>query len=449
MLLAYSAGAADPATRPATRLLDEAHRILADLRQRKAFIQAYRSESLLAQCASLRYRSRPDDALAEARGLSEPFYASLALGAMASQQLADDPKAAEALLMEAQQRATAIDHWMGSDATSVGYLFQVVPLFERKQAAIVLAASLANLKPWEGDAFRKSHAMLELSRAAIRVDPSLAGQLLEDARRNSQANHYYESIKLLSRHEASRQKDHTAEQVAAFYKSGRDLPVEDNPIVSEVVADAMTDLPTALARIKTLKAEQQDRVLYELADALAEDGRTQEATRLLDELEVRAKAMATETSWLHGGVARLRQTLRPHKPRTFSATDIDGFLAKPSAELLRDIAGESCPLTFRDVKQAGDFVAAARPLAPGIIPLEGDRALFGCSEKAAALGLLTRISLILGDTDAALQVAQQIDVPELRAMYLLQAEQDVHPLPQVVRGWPIYYMPPAEIRIGK
>lgn len=451
LLVALTGGvdAADPGREPAGRMLEEAHHILADLQKRNAFTQPYRCESLLTQCAILRYRSHPDEALAEARGLSEPFFASLAIGGMASQQIERDAKTAEELLMEAQRRALAIDHWMGSDATSLGYLFQVVPLFERKQAAAALAASRVNLKAWEGDAFVKSRAMLELSRVALVVDPSLAGQLLQDARRNPQSNHYYESIKLLSRTEASRQPQRTTEQVAAFYRSGRDLPAEDDPIVSALVADAMRDVPAACERIKTLKEDQQNRLLYELTDALAEDGRKEEAMRLLEQLEARAKGNATEVTWLHGGIAHLQERLRARQPQAVSVAEIDGFLGKPSAELLREITREDRPLTFRDARQAKDFVAAARPLAPQVQPLLGAEALYWDMQRLAAMGVLTRVCAILGDVDAALQIAGQVDTPELRAMYLLQAEEDLHPLPEVMRGWPIHYMPAQDIRIGK
>ena len=70
---------------------------------------------------------------------------------------------------------------MGPDATSLPYLFQLIPLFKPAQAKPLLAASRENLRQWKADDVGKSHAMAALSRAMIVVNPSGVADLLLEA----------------------------------------------------------------------------------------------------------------------------------------------------------------------------------------------------------------------------------------------------------------------------
>lgn len=451
VLVAGGVRAAGPGTMPGPGAagLEEAQRLLGELGTKKEFTEKDRIESLPGLCAVLRYRTHPEEALAAARGLSEPFYASLALGSMAARQIKSDPNGAEKLLREALERASTIKHYTGTDASSLGYLYALIPLLRADQAKGLLAVAREQLKAEEGDPMVKEHALLVLSRIAVAMDPALVAGLLEEAKGNPQSGHYYKAIQVLQRYQAGQEKQRTAAEAAAFYKSGKDWPDTEDPLVAAVLVDALGDLPGALARIKGLKEQTRAQAWYYVASALAEEGRTKEALGLLEQIAGLAKATG-DKSFLPWAEATLRAKLVPFQAPPNTAADVDAFLAKPSAELLREMAGGmNRATTFRDAKQARDFVAAALPLAPEVLPLEGGDGLYWGLEKAAVLGLLARVAAQLGDAEGSLKIAGQIEIPELRVMYLLEAEEDMHPLPEVVGGWPIHYMALGMIRIGK
>jgi len=430
-----------PKSEGAYQLLDEAVDILEGLQEKKEFIQSYRSESLLAECAALRYRYQPNEALEQARGLKEPFYSSLAFGAIAAQLLADDPIEAQKLLMKAQTQAVTIDHWTGSDATSLGYLFQLIQMFKPKQAQEILAASRRNLNLPKSYPTTKQHAMLILSQATLAVDPSQATSLLKDA---CKSHHYYESVQLLGRYKARNRKDWAAKELEAFYKSRRDWPSAHELIIAVLLENALADLPKAIERINTLPERQQDAARASIAEALKEAGRKKEAMAVLEVLESRAKA----AEWVYDYVrnARARWAAEEDATRPMSAEDIERFLAKPTMEALRRIADGGRPMAFQDAKQASAFVTEALPLAREIrewgYPHHG-------SPRSVMLGMLTRIKAAQGEPEQAKKIADEITIPELKAFYLLQAYEAFQPLPNVVQTWPLYFYTRPEIRIGK
>ena len=243
LLLAASRGAS--AEIPASPILDEAHRLLLDLRKNDAFIKSYRRDALIARCTILRYRTQPPAALDEARAIEEPFDASLALAAIAAQNLKDDPNAAERLYLEALGRAAKITHWTGTDATSFPYIFQLIPQFPADRSRALLAASRDILKIGEGDRQIKSKSVHALAKITLEVDPSLAESLLDSTR----SNQYSRATRLLGRTLAAKDKADVAKKAADFYASGKDWPSPETPLGAALAADALSDLPAALQRI--------------------------------------------------------------------------------------------------------------------------------------------------------------------------------------------------------
>lgn len=437
-----------PESEEAKRLFNEAVGLLKVLQEKKEFLEQYRSQSLLAECAALRYRNQPKEALEQARGLTEPFYSSLALGAIAAQLLPDNPIEAQKLLMEAQSQALTIDHWTGSDATSLGYLFQLIQMFKQKQAREILGASRGNLNSRRSNPTTKQHAMLVLSQATLAVDPSQAASLLEEACKATQYYHYYESVQLLGRYEARTRKGWATKELEAFYRSGRDWPASYEVISAVLLEDALADLPKASERIKTLPEGKQDAARVSIAQALKVAGRKEEASAVLEVLESRMKADAMQAQWVrdYATSARARWAAEEEVVRAVSAEDIVRFLAKPTAEALRTVAYRNRPMAFQDAKQASAFVTAALPLAREIwdmgYPHHG-------SPRSVLLGTLARIKAIQGEPEQAKKIADEITIPELKAFYLLQAYEACHPLPDVVRAWPLHFYPRPEIRIGQ
>ena len=315
-------------------ILDDADRIVKE--QRERFSRPDGPDALLAYSAALRFRDHPADALAAGRAIKEPFYASLAIGAMAARQLAGVPDNAAKLLLEAQGRAMAINHWSGSDATSMGYLFQVVPLFEQPLAERVLDASHANLRKWATDGQTSQHPMLMLSRATMAVKPGGVASLLDEITANrSFRSHHYDSVGLLSEFRFQNEKKWAAGQVDAFYKSGQDWPWPacETTLGGLLLADAMHDLPRALKRIATLPEGQQDIGRCAVMDALRGHGRAKEAQGVLELIEARAKAGAKQPDWISRTLpdVRPRWAAENKTPPSVRPADIDRFLADPTA----------------------------------------------------------------------------------------------------------------------
>ena len=63
--------------------------------------------------------------------------------------------------------------------------------------------------------------------------------------------------------------------------------------------------------------------------------------------------------------------------------------------------------------------------------------------------MLARISAMHGDLNQADKIAGEIAISELKAFYLMEAYAASRPLPEVLRGWPIYFYTQTEIRIEK
>jgi hypothetical protein len=136
LTMGSQAAAGDTANAQSRQTLDKATRILGDLQGTRA-LQHYLSESLLVECAVLRYRDHPKETLVATRVIKEPFYASLALRGISALRLENDPDEAKNLLLEAQDRALKIDHWTGSDATSLA-VAQALQEASRTEDALAL-----------------------------------------------------------------------------------------------------------------------------------------------------------------------------------------------------------------------------------------------------------------------------------------------------------------------
>lgn len=427
------------------RLLDDVNRMLDDLRKAKT-LQGYRSDSLTVQWAILRYRDQPEEALAVARVIKEPFYASLALGGISVLRLENDPDKAKDLFLEAQERALQIDHWTGSDATSLAYLFEVIPLFDSARAKSLLTASRKNLQRWTDDEHRKSRAMAALSRATIAVDPSGVDDLLQEVSTSPQSNHYFESVQLLGRFLARSRKQWAAKETDQFYQSRDRWPFSFKPLSAVLLEDAIADLAKARARIEGLPDNQQDQARLAVAQALQEASRTDEALTLLDEVDARTKAKVTQASWVRDLARKFRTLWTAEKVRAVSAEEVDRFLRQPELSGLRGMVNPTRLVVFRDGEQVGALVAAALPLVRRMkeesgFPHHG-------SPRSVLLGMLARIRAMQQDLERAEAIAGEITIPKLQAFYLMEACEVSRPLPGVLRGWPIYFYPRTEIRIG-
>jgi hypothetical protein len=438
---AFAANSADDAS---GQILDKAARILEHLRRTRSF-QHYLAESLMVECAVLRYRDHPKDALAAARAIKEPFYTSLALGGIAAQQLESDPAQAKELFLEAQERAIEIDHWTGSDATSLGYLFDLIPLFEPAQTKALLAISRKNLQRWNASAGQKSHPMAALSRAMISVNPSGVDELLQEVSNSEQSNHYHESIELLGRFVAQTRRKWAAKEAKQFYESGDDWPFAFCPLSAVLLEDALLDLPRARKRIRMLPDGPQDKAWVAVAQALEKVGRMEEALDLLDEVDARSKANVRQARWIRDAVRKFRTLWTTEKLGPVSAKEIDQLMEMPDSSTLNAMVYQKRPIVFRNEEQAAAFVAAALPPVRKMkelgYPHHG-------SPRSVLLGALARIMAMQKDLEQAENIAREIAIPELRAFYLMEAYVAIRPLPELLRGWPIYYYIRAEIRIG-
>ena len=444
--------AADRAADAPHSLVEAAAGILDELQATKAFVQGHRSDVLVAECAVLRYGHRPTEALAAARAIREPFCASLALGGIAAQQLDNDPSQANALFLEAQERALKIDRWSGPDATSLPYLFELIPLFKPTVAKTMVDASRENLRRWEADEYRKSHAMAALSRAMIAVNPSGVDGLLREASTSAQSNHYFKSIRLLGLFAVRMRKEWAGKEAERFYAAGRDWPPpwetidEYFPLVVVLQGDALADLPKALNRIERLPEEQQDRAHLDLAIALHEAGRTDEAILLLDKVVARTKANATQIRWVRDASRGLRAQWTAKKVHAVPPEEIDRFLDQPEPSALEAMRDHVRPVVlFRNDEQAAAFAERALPLAQGMkergYPHHG-------SPRSVLLGALAQIAAMQGDWDKTKKIADGIVIPELQAFYLMEAYAASRPLPDALREWPIYFYTRTEVRIG-
>ncbi|MBI4711183.1 MAG: hypothetical protein HY767_01805, partial [Candidatus Omnitrophica bacterium] len=188
-----NAGCARPET-GWDEFLEKAHDMLIDKEVRAKFTMPDKAGMLDAECAILRFDRHPKESLEEARNLTEPFFSSLAIGGIAAKTL--DMSQSEKLYIEALNRALKIDHWTGSDASSLGYLFQMIPQYKPKQADRLLEISWNILDSWKESDNQKSHAMRVLSMKVIEIEPESAKEILLN--KALKGDYYEDSIELLA-----------------------------------------------------------------------------------------------------------------------------------------------------------------------------------------------------------------------------------------------------------
>jgi hypothetical protein len=58
-------------------------------------------------------------------------------------------------------------------------------------------------------------------------------------------------------------------------------------------------------------------------------------------------------------------------------------------------------------------------------------------------------SAMIGHTDQALELSRRIDTPVSRAGYLLDAYEQINPMPPVVSDWPIRFWRRIDVSIQK
>jgi hypothetical protein len=421
--------------------------------QKKEFFQGYRAEALVAHFAADRYQADARGALDWARQIKSPFFSSLAVGACAARCIKSDPLAAQQLVLGAQERALSNHGYVGSDATSLNYLFQLTPLFEPALAKPLLTASRRNVQQWFGDGLEKSKPTLELAHQVVALEPASVDDFLKEITADKYlTNHLYESIQFLGTHLARTRKDWAAAQVAAFYESGKGLPGTDTVLFNLIMEDALNDLPKALGKIKAMGVDDQGQALFYVARALRDGGRLKESAAIVEDIQARINAKAEGTGWIAGVLPPARERwaadderdkIAPPAPP--GAEQIDAFMARPETDR-RFLDNRN--LHFRDAKQAMAFVEKALPLARAATDPVGGRGSVPGGRRGAILGNLSHIAALAGDPARAKTIADEITVPEMRAFYCLVAYEVSHPLPAPARSWPIFLFTVPENRIG-
>lgn len=399
-------------------------------------------DALLAKLSILESQSNLEAGLDRARSIEDPSYASLALGGIAAVELASDRNASAALFREALERSMAITHWTDDHATSLGLLFGLLPSYPRKEAYDLLAASEEALDTWESDDHQKSAALLALSKATAAVAPEKARELLLDVALTS--NHYWDSIEYLGAFMARQSLEETLKLAEECYEAKKNWPNEQYFLRAVLIELARTDCRRAFEGIKKMRDLDREIAAVKLAEALLAVERQKEACEVVDYI----RSLESEFNWTQQSLERLQVRFeadrKPPSPANVVRPElIDGFLRDPNATAWRALPWIT-RIIFRDKEQVREFMAKALPLTESTQDLP-DR--YHGSQHSMAFGLMTICSAMLGDTDRALELSDRIETPALHAGYLLDAYEQVHPMPAVVSDWPVRFWRRVEVSI--
>lgn len=417
-------------------LLDTAHALLAMVDSPPVWDLPDSPGPLRARCAVLRYPKHPAESLATARTKLDPFYASLALGAMAAQSLSKDAERAAGLLMEAQQAALPIDHWTGNDATSMGYLFQLIPHYPEPQAEDLLSKSRSNLARWAADSLRKAHPMQVLAEVMMQLEPAEAATFLLDT--VSQDHHYHASVNTIGRSLARRDLEDAWGLVQRLGKSARSRPAYYELAAAVLTEVALKDMEDALARAETFPEYARLMVYIKIGHNLLEDGELEKARSVVDRLTP-----------LSAEIGELGQTVASLQARLAAATqggssrveigpeDIERFLQAPDQLALRRIM-DARRIAFADQEQAIAFVEASWPFAGTVYRLLKGKSLPGLRASVwSGWRFLSRVSATAGDAQTAYRACCGVSDLQARIGLLLEAYEIANPLPEPVRKWPL------------
>lgn len=414
-------------------------------------------DQLIVQLIIQEADANPEQAAVRASKLQNPFYASLALGGVAAVQLPHNPQAAEVLYRKAVERAHTITGYTGEYPTSLHFLFTLITRFPREQAREVLAFSRKNcMAPVQSDDVDdvvNQYPLLELAKATVSVEPTAAYDLLFSVAVKS--NHYYASSEYLATYLAEQDLAGTLKAAEESYQTNFGGSSRD-ALSATLYVLARNDLDKALQGIWRMQYPDDEFTALTLAKQLLTVGKKTEAKKVIADVErvitdVEKKRGKSSLEWTMRTLKELHQQLLTNAlPTAISTivtpTMIDNFLKNPDSDKLEFFSTRQ--VVFRDKLQASHFVTVALPLAATINNKVGVKSLYEGSSRLSIYGFLVSCAAIAGDIRQALEIANKISVPELRASYLLEAYAAVRPFPPVVSDWPIhFFIRPLKISI--
>lgn len=432
-LAGVSAYATDDKVVPAkSLLLNEAKQIIVE--NRDQFIVKHKIEALLAKLSILESQSDTSSALDRARAIESPFYSSLALSGIAATEIRSDPAISAKHFQEGLARSLEIKEWNGSNATSLGYILDLLPAYPEKQSLELLKASRDTFSSWDGSDVQKGSALLSLSKVTTAIAPGEAQELLDEVALKS--NHYWESIEYLGTFMAQQSMEEALERSKQRYKEGKDWPNDVNFLRAVLLELAKTDFPGAFAGIKEMQGLDQEITAVKLTDFLLAQSRKKEAQLVIDHIQ----SLKSDFNWTQESLKTLRRELERVEPMptpsdTITPEAIDSFLKMPSTDGFQSIS-HSKSIVFRDEPQIRDFITKSLPF---VEPIQEMGYPHHGSPRSSALGLLVVCSALIDEIPQALELSKRISIPELRASFLLYSYEAGSPMPSTVSEWPIHF----------
>ena len=428
--------------------IEESHKILYTPIFMTQFKNNYRSESLYAKLVILQYPQSPNKSLNDLKSLSNNFYQSLALGGIVSIEQKLNPQEAEKLYIDALNKALKIDHYTGSDASSMNYLFQLIPYFKDTQIQRLLDLSWKILDDWEDSPTRKSRAMLTLSQITTDVRPSLAKEILLDKALKS--NHYWDSIEVLSVFLYKNSPNETLKIAQEYYDTSKNWPMCNDFLIAVLVAHARDNFNDTFERIKKMRELDKAIVCMKLSKKLVADGQKRKAIKILDYLDSLVKSNISRPDnavYVHarGLSIKLRREIKEGKENNYQSDiilpeTIDEFLKQPNLSAFNEIIKSdriSNKIQFRNKKQVEKFISKGLPYAKKIrdrgYPHHG-------SPRSIAIGTLALIAAKINSPELTMNIAREISIPELRAFYLMEAYEINTGLLSVTKVWPLRFL---------
>ena len=406
------------------------------------FIALNASEVLATKLSILQSHKDAQQALNRARAIENPFYSALAIGGIAATEMRSAPSASTNHFCEALITSRSISHWTGSHATSLCFLFELLPFYPKEEASLLLGTSKETFDAWKASDYQKGQALLAFAKATTSVSPTNATSLLFDVAIKS--NHYWDSIEYLAGFIAKQSPDKTLRLAEAHYQASRDWPNDQYFLRAVLIERAKKDFGSAFHGIMNMRDLDREIAAVELAEAMLAAKRQREA----EEVIAYIGGLKTDFAWTKESLNKLRRRLAEKAqnlaPTTNAAPElIEQFLKVPSSAQLQSLA-EKASITFRDKQQALAFVTTALPLAETFrdmgYPHHG-------SPRSTVFGLLVLCSAAAEKTDTALEIARRINIPELRVSYLLDAYEQIKPLPASVSDWPIHFWKRTSVSI--
>src|ERR1700730_16206302 len=183
------------------------------------FIATNNAEALGTKFSILEFDSNPREAVETAREIKNSFYQSLALGGIAEKEIKSDLTSSTSHYREALDCSLKISHWTGPHASSLNFLFELVPTFPRDTSLALLSASKEAFDSWRASDFQKQRSLLALAKATAVVEPSKCEPLLYEVALES--NHYWDSIEYLAAFLAAKAPEKMLREARQRYDEGK------------------------------------------------------------------------------------------------------------------------------------------------------------------------------------------------------------------------------------